>query len=634
MKTVKKLPIFIIFAFLFALFFALFGWEKGGYAVADEGDYEHYMRGFEFTSYNVTYDISTDRTMSVKMDLTVHYTGIVSRGFIYDIPVNDGDRVRNLEAYKLEGGEEKSLEYAMEHEGEIISLEMDDDTIKTGKTSSYRIKYDYAITRPTDKNHIYLNAIGFGSEAKIDDVNVKINLPEGFKSADCYVGKAGGDEKGEAVIEGNSVTLTLSSLPAYNGVTFDLEFEEGVLSVKTDMTPYWIIIVASALFVLLFAAKFLFFNKHDITPIPCFTAEGVGDDPTSDMDPLMMGKLIDNHVDQSDITSLLYYWASKGYIKINMKDENDIILVRIFKELPEGAPDYQQTMYRQLFESRELVHINSLGNTFFATAEHVTKQVNAKNGKLYSGTSMAVAVIFTLIAALAIGLTPILMAMFMINERLLVIMPMFIVIPVFAAFAAAQWVRYRTLKFSKLKVALYLLLIAVVAMLFGGLYILFVPSYVIELVPKILLCAVGFAIAILSAFLVSRTPVYTQKLNKIMGFRDFIENVEKDKLETMLEGNPEFYYNILPYALVLGVSDIWEKKFEDLKMTPPSWAVGYSTTDAIFDMMLFHSLWRNVNVRMVRALVSHPSAGSHSGFNGSFGGFSGGGHGGGGFRGR
>ena len=46
---------------------------------------------------------------------------------------------------------------------------------------------------------------------------------------------------------------------------------------------------------------------------------------------------------------------------------------------------------------------------------------------------------------------------------------------------------------------------------------------------------------------------------------------EKEKLEMLVEQDPSYFYNILPYTYVLGVSNKWIKKFEDIKMEPPEW---------------------------------------------------------------
>ena len=50
--------------------------------------------------------------------------------------------------------------------------------------------------------------------------------------------------------------------------------------------------------------------------------------------------------------------------------------------------------------------------------------------------------------------------------------------------------------------------------------------------------------------------------------------VEKDKLEMLVNDNPNYFFDILPYAYVLGVSDIWSKKFESIAIAPPTWYVG------------------------------------------------------------
>lgn len=51
---------------------------------------------------------------------------------------------------------------------------------------------------------------------------------------------------------------------------------------------------------------------------------------------------------------------------------------------------------------------------------------------------------------------------------------------------------------------------------------------------------------------------------KIKGFRNFLETAEKEKIEMLVEENPNYFYDILPYAYVLGVSKKWIEKFENI----------------------------------------------------------------------
>ena len=96
----------------------------------------------------------------------------------------------------------------------------------------------------------------------------------------------------------------------------------------------------------------------------------------------------------------------------------------------------------------------------------------------------------------------------------------------------------------------------------------------------------------------------------------------------LLEENPQYYYDILPYANVLGVSDKWENKFKELTIQPPAYVSGPD----LIDLHIYASLVRSLNRDMSAAMAQKPSSSSRSGFGGfsGGGGFGGGGFGGGG----
>lgn len=630
MKAIKKLPL-ILAAIILVLTAAT------GIALSANGTQKVYAAGaydFKFTTFNVSYDIRADRTMDVTLDLGVHYSGYDSTGFMHDIPVNAGDRVRNIKAYELdEFGGEQHLDYKVKREyAGLITVDMGDYSNKTNETHYYRIKYEYAITKPRGKNAIWLNAVGFGSEAEMEDVNVTIKLPDGLDYAKRYTNKSGEGDGVSLSPKNGVISINNEQLSAYEGITVEMIFNDGVLSTKADMTPYYIIIAGCVILSLLFIVKFLVFNKDGLTPVSDTQAP-------AGMGPLVMGKLIDNRVDQSDVTSLIFYWANKGYLKIDLQNENDIELIRIMQHLPESAPRHQHIMYEGLFKSGDIVKINDLSQSFYPVVEAVTKEVNAENSKLYDGKSMGVAVLFALIGGLLMSITPIILAMTTISVKLFSILPLFMIIPAFIVFALAQSVKYNTLKYKRKKLALMYAGVVLLSLVCTAVYVIFIPSYVIEIVPKLILCLIGFAIVILSTTIISRTEAYTEKLNHIVGFRDFIKYAEKDKLEALLEGNPQYYYQVLPYAIVLGVSDIWEDKFAALTVPPPTWTTN-SYMDGMFSIVVFNSVIRRANLNMASSFISRPSSPSSGSFSGgghgggSFGGFSGGGHGGGGFRGR
>ena len=171
--------------------------------------------------------------------------------------------------------------------------------------------------------------------------------------------------------------------------------------------------------------------------------------------------------------------------------------------------------------------------------------------------------------------------------------------------------------------------IVIWGLLFGG-----IPTFLIIL-PVIFsnsISAITYLIGILCIIvlyvfrkiILKRTPFGLEILGKIKGFKRFLETAEKDQLEAMVEKEPEYFYNILPYTYALGVSDKWVEQFENIAVEPPSWY--YSST--AFSVHSFGTFMNSTMTSVNTSMTSRPSSSSSGGSSG--GGFSGGGSGGGG----
>ena len=129
----------------------------------------------------------------------------------------------------------------------------------------------------------------------------------------------------------------------------------------------------------------------------------------------------------------------------------------------------------------------------------------------------------------------------------------------------------------------------------------------------------------------SRTAYGNEMLGKLLGFRNFIRVSEVDRLEALVEQDPKYFYSILPYAYVFGLSDKWAKKFKSIAVEPPNWFYGSDYYGAgMFNTVVFMSMLNNCT-KSFAATVKIPDSGSggSSDFGGG-GGFGGGGMGGGG----
>ena len=123
-----------------------------------------------------------------------------------------------------------------------------------------------------------------------------------------------------------------------------------------------------------------------------------------------------------------------------------------------------------------------------------------------------------------------------------------------------------------------------------------------------------------------RTPYGNEILGRIKGFKRFLETAEKEKLEAMVMENPTYFYDILPYTYVLGISDKWIEKFETIGLQSPDW---YYSNNA-FNVSTFGTFMNTTMKSATKTMASSPSSSSGGSGGSSGGGSSGGGSGGGG----
>ena len=636
MKKIKALPILftaVLLALLTLCVFGLSGCSQQNEIPTMEPGYE-----FEVGKYDITYDISSNGSMEVCEDLTINYTGYFITGFIRDIPVNGGAQVRNVKVKKANNNGSYSYVWYDVRVDDVnfMSIDIGDSTYKHNKSESYRITYTYVVSNAiVNSGKLLLNPVGTGWGCDINDVSVTLILPDGYKSATCYSGLSGSTDTMRFYERVNAdgrteLSTTTSLLTPGHGITFDINFEKGKVKSFFDFTPYIFAIIAAVFLAVIIIIKILIVNKNCVVPVVNYSAP-------DGMDPMKMGKLIDNKVNSEDVTSMIYYWAYKGYLKINLDNKRNPVIIKVANALPKGTPDYEQTLYKGLFSYGDAVFASTLEGRFYTTVRAATMQLNAQTKWLYSKKSQVAACVFAIIIALLLGLAPLILGLMQISPYLLYIVSLPIaIIPSVIIFAMSTWLSYNRLKLSKAKFAGFTLLTCLIGLIGSVIYVFLVCPGVIDLATKIVLCIVCFGSVGCSALVFNRTKEYTKALNDILGFKNFIKLAEKNQLETMLEQDPQFYYHILPYAQVLGVSDIWEEKFASITIEPPQWMAG-NLTKTVLEFHILNSIIRSSTGNMSRNMVSRPAQSGGNGGGHSFGGFggsSGGGFGGGGGRGR
>ncbi len=93
-----------------------------------------------------------------------------------------------------------------------------------------------------------------------------------------------------------------------------------------------------------------------------------------------------------------------------------------------------------------------------------------------------------------------------------------------------------------------------------------------------------FVMIFLSAIMTRRSQFGEDIKVEINGFKKFLVNVEKNKLEELVEEMPHYFFTILPYTYVLNISKKWIEKFNDINIPESDIQMkNYSLLDSMSD---------------------------------------------------
>lgn len=551
--------------------------------------------------------------------------------------------------------------YSLSNEGiyKVIKIGNPDYTV-TGQ-KNYTISYLYNLGKDTGKGYdeLYFNLIGDEWDTKISNITFTITMPKEFdKSKLGFSSGTIGSTNSSNIdydLDGNVIIGKLNgTLNPGEALTVRLELPEGYFVGASNNLDLMMIIsiVIPILFLLI---GYLIWKKYGKDDIVVETVEFY---PPSGCNSLDVGFLYKGKAVERDVISLLVYLANKGYIKISDYEEKSLFSTshgfKITKLKEYHGNDINERMFLRglftkkpkdsIFEIDNEVYYNNkidevtssdLRDNFYVTTNAILTNINSEDNKnkiLEKSASdkkifiilMAI-IIYCLIsippliqygeleiiwAALlfpGIGFT-IMFTLLLGGTRTTYVngKPTYssIITKLFGLFVGGMWVGM-SLKFMVLP-----------SLLQDYIYLVI---YIIGM-----LCILGLAICL--KYLPKRTPYGNEILGKLKGFKNFLETAEKDKLEAMVMQNPTYFYDILPYTYVLGVSDKWIKKFETISLQAPSWCDSPSS----FNIMTFGTFMNSTMTSAQKSMSQSSSSSGSSGGGFSGGGSSGGGSGGGG----
>ena len=520
--------------------------------------------------------------------------------------------------------------------GNIVIRIGSEDKYVDGK-KDYSLSYRVHMYKDDSEKYdtFYYNVLPFGWETPIKNSKVTLAMPKSFekKNVDVLVGEKGDESHSDAVKwtkKGNTLIIeTKEELPKGSGITVGIKLPEGYFDGAPTHTMFTLIMYAiGGLFI---AAMILLWLKFGKDPRHVQTVEFY---PPEDITSAEVGYIIDGHVDKEDVVSLLFDFARRGLISISEEGKNDYILTKE-QELPPTAKTYERVFFDGLFESGSSVKFSGLQDSFYdtytSTREMIGNEFKTGDSKIFRSKANVIRGIAFLLPPLAAGV----MAWMMwrtFGSVLLMAASILVILLTIIGYIMGMYIQdreYTKGRAKKVMISAGSLVMVVLAMLIT---VWIAVSVLGNWIMAILFAAVLGMGYFATRFMRSRTRRGAEMLGKILGFREFIRVAEKDRLEKLVEENPQYYFDVMPYAYVLGLSKKWAKKFEGIAIEQPNWYRG-SYHGGGFNSWIFYSSMNDFG-KYASASIKIPSAdvgGSSFGSSGGGGGFSvGGGFGGGG----
>ncbi len=553
--------------------------------------YSKAQEAFTITHYHVNLKINKNASLDITENLDVHFNesrhGII-RSIQYEYPmkklpagIEQADRQMHAKGYTrifIENIKVPGHNFSSSKSGDYENIKIGSADKYVNGDQHYVIKYTILNAINFFKNHseFYFNVIGNQWNTTIDSADFEIELPQPLPDTPYYFVATGvfGSKENNTVTHWQSNKIldghTTQKLNPYEGLTVGISFPKGFL-IKQNYTLrgiWWLFLP-----VFVFIGMYFVWKKWGKDEEVTIQTEYY---PPENVSPSVSGYIIDNKLDRRDLTALVPYWGAGGYLRVNEIEKSSLLgIIKTkdyeflkLKELPENVPQFEKTLFNGIFETGEKVKLSDLKNVLYTTMNKAKSQLESEIRKedYYVMYSRSMGCIFPFLGILVTA------------------------IGFFALVADWQ---------EKLWLGVSLIACGIILVSFG-------------------------------VFMTKKTKKGTLLYQKLLGFKEFIKSVEKDRLQEFLKQDENYFDKVLPYAIVFDMADKWKDKLKGLDVPPPKWYSGNYAGANFNTLMFMNSLDHSMN-QMTQSFYSSPSSSGTSG--GSFsggGGFSGGGFGGGG----
>lgn len=524
---------------------------------------------YEINNYDFKAVVKKNHTYEVSKQITVNLPNNLSE-ISFDVPAGN---------YIISDVDVKGTDFSLSKNGSKYNIVINDK--KQLRKGSHTFKITYIVKEFAEKNKnydlFYLTALSPDWEVPIQNYKFTLVLPKDFPWDDLqyYAGQFGSQDVSNKMsysIDGNTITMSGSLIPSDFGITFKAELPDGYW--KDPLNNEWTIGLGGVLFIAAATLSLILwlaggrdpkFKKKVITnPI-----DGIS---TADVAYVFNGKL-----SIRDIVPLIVRLGISGCLKIVEYAPKKYKLVKL--NTPSIDEDrYIRAIYGELFEDvyeGRAVEMEDIGVKLKRILIDVESSVASGYSSREMRASTTISKLFRYVSIVAISLAiatiPVLVSMYMYEEEIkyglpagLFVLSVLILNIITRRFDLRYDMDWKHFKFSiSMYSALY-----VSELVYVG-YLVYKCNKSL-MIPLLILVAGAFA-AMMSCLMAARARENARLSNRMMGMRNFIEEAQPRDIAIMLQSNPEYFYEMLPYAMQFSQYEIWAQKFRGFKVTAPDW---------------------------------------------------------------
>lgn len=599
--------------------------------------------GYEIDDYNIKVNVNSNNVLEVTETIKVNF--LAERHGIYRVipltnkvthTINGTAVVKNYRSSVnnisvMDGATGKAVRYKATKEGDNLVLKIGDPKKTIIGSETYVIGYKFLRSGDDIKefDEFYYNLIGSDWETVINNASFVIHMPAAFdkSSLEIFSGPLGSkaSSKLQSTVNGNTITGKINKMfYPKEAVTIKLMLPEGYFTITNDNDGrLWIIIFA--VFSFLSVLLFFIFGRDSKLQV---RIEGL---PEEYLNPAEVGYILGGGAKSKGITALILYWADKGYLSIESEYNEQLTLIKL-KNADEEMKSYEKLMFNKLFEAGDRAVPEDLKLKFYKTITKVQKELHKSfknpNRRIYKVSGNVVQWISYAFAALCTAVvlgktvfTEISYGFGASNIGDSIAGILMITIFTVTSTLAVGYFAERSRRGAKAGLVFMLIVYLVLLLL-----IIAMAEYSVGH-NSLTYCGI-FAAAICGI-----TGVFSKKLTsqgrlwleKLLGFKRFLELTEKNQIHNLVAEKPQLFYHMIPYAYTMGMSSKLGAIFEGLIFSPPDWY--YGEADSAFNFIFFMNIL-DKNVGYYESSMNMSSSQSSSGGDG--GGAAGGGDGGGG----